>query len=324
MKSAILCLGIIISSALFAQVSEKYDLFVKQADSLYNSKNYSASAQKYSDAFWSNDGKAVPSHRYNAACSWALANVKDSAFYHLFRLAESISKYNNYQHISTDADLKSLYTDSRWEELLIIVKRNKDEFEKDFDKPLVAILDSIHDEDQKYRIQIDEVEEKYGRESEEMRNHWKKIQQVDSINLIIVSKILDERGWLGSKVVGNKGNSTLFLVVQHADSATQVKYLPMMREAVKEGRAYASSLALLEDRLALRQGKKQIYGSQIGFDKETEKYIVQDLEDPDNVDKRRAEVGLPPLADYVKNWNIVWNVAEYKKNGKKNFFNSKE
>ncbi|MCL4856390.1 MAG: hypothetical protein KJZ55_03810, partial [Flavobacteriales bacterium] len=162
------------------------------------------------------------------------------------------------------------------------------------------------------------------RESEEMRNHWKKIQQVDSINLIIVSKILDERGWLGSKVVGNKGNSTLFLVVQHADSATQVKYLPMMREAVKEGRAYASSLALLEDRLALRQGKKQIYGSQIGFDKETEKYIVQDLEDPDNVDKRRAEVGLPPLADYVKNWNIVWNVAEYKKNGKKNFFNSKE
>jgi len=98
----------------------------------------------------------------------------------------------------------------------------------------------------------------------------------------------------------------------------------MMREAVKEGRAYASSLALLEDRLALRQGKKQIYGSQIGFDKETEKYIVQDLEDPDNVDKRRAEVGLPPLADYVKNWNIVWNVAEYKKNGKKNFFNSKE
>lgn len=320
MKSAILCLGIIISSALFAQVSEKYDLFVKQADSLYNVKNYSASAQKYSDAFWSNDGKAAPSHRYNAACSWALANVKDSAFYHLFRLAESISKYNNYQHISTDADLKSLYTDSRWEELLIIVKRNKDEFEKDFDKPLVAILDSIHDEDQKYRIQIDEVEEKYGRESEEMRNHWKKIQQVDSINLIIVSKILDERGWLGSKVVGNKGNSTLFLVVQHADSATQVKYLPMMREAVKEGRAYASSLALLEDRLALRQGKKQIYGSQIGTDKKTGISFVQDLEDPDNVDKRREEVGLGSLADYVKKWNIVWDVEEYKKSEKINGF----
>ena len=31
---------------------------------------------------------------------------------------------------------------------------------------------------------------------------------------------------------------------------------------------------------------------------------VSPLEDPDNVDKRRAEVGLGPLADYVSNWNI--------------------
>lgn len=41
--------------------------------------------------------------------------------------------------------------------------------------------------------------------------------------------------------------------------------------------------------------------------------FVLPLEDPDNVDKRRAEVGLGPLADYVKQWNIVWDVEEYKK-----------
>lgn len=37
------------------------------------------------------------------------------------------------------------------------------------------------------------------------------------------------------------------------------------------------------------------------------------LSDPDNVDKKRKEVGLGLLADYAKNWDIIWNVEEYKK-----------
>ena len=35
--------------------------------------------------------------------------------------------------------------------------------------------------------------------------------------------------------------------------------------------------------------------------------------DSDNVDVRRASVGLPPLADYVSNWQIKWDPAQYKK-----------
>jgi hypothetical protein len=67
---------------------------------------------------------------------------------------------------------------------------------------------------------------------------------------------LDKYGWLGADVVGGQGNSTLFLVIQHSDQATQEKYLPMMREAVKNGKAQGSSLALLEDRAALGQRQK--------------------------------------------------------------------
>ncbi|MEZ5038583.1 MAG: DUF6624 domain-containing protein [Saprospiraceae bacterium] len=69
-------------------------------------------------------------------------------------------------------------------------------------------------------------------------------------------------GWLGADVIGNQGNSTLFLVIQHADIETQEKYLPMMRDAVSKGNARASSLALLEDRVALRKGEKQIFSTQ--------------------------------------------------------------
>ena len=119
-------------------------------------------------------------------------------------------------------------------------------------------------------------------------------------------------GGLARIVIGREGNRTLFLVIQHANISTQEKYLPMMREAVKNHKASASHLALLEDRIALRQGKKQIYGSQIATAKDGTVYI-QPLDDPDNVDKRRAAAGLGPLADYVQRWNLKWDAEGYKK-----------
>jgi hypothetical protein len=177
----------------------------------------------------------------------------------------------------------------------------------------VAKLDSIYIEDQKYRQQMGDIEKKHGWESNEMKAHWKIIHEKDSINLIKVKAILDKDGWLGADIIGGQGNSTLFLVIQHSDQATQEKYLPMMRTAVKNGKAQGSSLALLEDRVALGQGKKQIYGSQISRDNQTQLYYVSPLDDPDNVDKRRAEVGLQPLADYVSQWKIKWDVEQYKR-----------
>lgn len=65
--------------------------------------------------------------------------------------------------------------------------------------------------------------------------------------------------------------------------------------------------------MALGEGRKQTYGSQIGFDESTNKYYVLPLEDPDRVDQRRASVGLGSLADYVKRWDIAWDVEAYKK-----------
>ena len=140
------------------------------------------------------------------------------------------------------------------------------------------------------------------------------INEKDSINLIKIKEILDERGWLGPNIIGRQGNSTLFLVIQHADMETQIKYLPMMREAVQLGNANPSSLALLEDRVALRQGNRQIYGSQIGRDQETGDFYVSPLIDPENVDKRRAEVGLGPISDYVGHWDMTWDIEKHKAN----------
>jgi len=87
----------------------------------------------------------------------------------------------------------------------------------------------------------------------------------------------------------------------------------MMREAVKNGNANSNNLALLEDRVAIIKGGKQIYGSQIGRDQETGEYYILPLWDPENVDQRREEVGLGPLQEYVSKWGINWSVEDYKK-----------
>ena len=181
------------------------------------------------------------------------------------------------------------------------------------DEYLVARLDTIHRDDQQYRQQLKEIEQKFGLQSAQMRDHWQIIDKKDSLNLIKVAKILDERGWLGAAIVGNQGNETLFLVIQHADLQTQEKYLPMMRDAVEKGNARGERLALLEDRVAIKNGRKQIYGSQINRDLQTGEYYVLPLIDPDNVDKRRAEVGLGSLQAYIARWGMTWDVEAYKK-----------
>jgi hypothetical protein len=209
----------------------------------------------------------------------------------------TIFKFANGQEPEKYSDTikKTQYLNQKEECQLMAPKINKGEKEN---KELIAILDSIYQEDQKYRIQLDEIEKEFGGESDEVESLWKIINEKDSLNQIVVKNILDENGWPGVDVVGENGNTTIFLVIQHSDLATQEKYLPMMRQAVKEGNAFAKDFAYLEDRVALRKGGKQIYGTQVELDKETGEYYAPSLIDPENVDKRRAEVGLFPLEVY--------------------------
>lgn len=306
MRTIILLLFCITTNICSGQ-TKQYSAFVKKADSLYRVKDYQSSALNYSSAFKANGWKGFANDRYNAACSWALSGNADSAFFQLYRIARK-ANYSNYEHITTDSDLDGLHSDKRWPSLIDLVKQNKAKAEINLNKPLADRLDSIYNEDQKYRQMIGDIDKKYGYESNEMKNLWNTIRQKDSINLIKVTAILDKHGWLGADVVGGKGNTTLFLVIQHSDQKTQEKYLPVMREAVKNGKASGSSLALLEDRVALGQGKKQIYGSQIHRDQKTGKYFVAPIEDEPNVNKRRASVGLEPLEEYVKHWNIDYKL----------------
>ena len=127
MKTTTIFLSFVIfSSFLFGQsVSQNYSELVRKADSLYRAKDFQNSAFTYSNAFKANGWKGMLNDRYNAACSYALANNADSAFSHLDYIA-TFMNYTNYGHIKSDPDLISLHSDSKWETLIKIVQANKD------------------------------------------------------------------------------------------------------------------------------------------------------------------------------------------------------
>jgi hypothetical protein len=165
----------------------------------------------------------------------------------------------------------------------------------------------IYQDDQELRLQKLDLIDALGHASIEVEQINKSITSKDSTNVIKVTKIIDEQGWLGQNIVGKEGNSTLFLVIQHASLETQIKYLPLLKQAVDSGNAEPQSLALLRDRIAIRQGEKQIYGSQIGYDHESKSYFVRPVQDPENINNRRTLMGLMPIEEYVAMWDILWD-----------------
>ena len=171
-------------------------------------------------------------------------------------------------------------------------------------------LESIRVKDQALRLILPEIEKKFGKESEELKYIWILIHHQDSINEIEVGKIIDRYGWLGANEVGDLANQSLWLVIQHAPIEIQEKYLPYLRESVEKGESEGWYLAFLEDRILMRNGEKQIYGSQSTFNKETGKFHIYPIRDPENVNEKRNEIGLEPIEEYAEKNGYILDLKE--------------
>jgi len=307
MKKLILMSSLVFCTAWSFAVQD-YSTLIRQANTLAKEKAYGKALEAYKSAF--HMASKNRTDLYNAACTAALAGDQESAFSWLNLSIEN--GWANIEHMKKDSDLISLHGQQKWHELLASLQKKIDFLERNYDKALQKELLAILEEDQKYRGQLNLLHKEFGRNSKEVQDFWQVINQKDAENLQKVKQIIKQYGWVGADKVGAKASEALFLVVQHADLATQQTYLPVMRVAVQEKKAQPDSLALLEDRVAMRSGKKQIYGSQINVDKAGVARIFP-IEDPENVDQRRASMGLSPLADYVKYWNIVWDIEAHKK-----------
>ena len=126
------------------------------------------------------------------------------------------------------------------------------------------------------------------------------MDSVDRDNTARMKEILDEFGWPGWSLVGEDGSTAAWALVQHADldPAFQERGLAYLMGAVQAGDASRGDLAYLIDRVRVAKNQPQLYGTQIGPGPDGDIAPRTPIEDPDNVDARRAEAGLGTLEAY--------------------------
>jgi hypothetical protein len=176
---------------------------------------------------------------------------------------------------------------------------------------LIAVLDTVWRTEQGPISLRDSLMDKYGVDSEGAREQQKIYERNHIINEKIVTDILDYYGWPDKELIGERGNLTICNVIQHSDNEIRIKYLPLMKQAVKDKKLNPQLLVRTEDRIATENGELQIYGGQMKYYPETNSFNVWPVYDPANINKRRAEIGLEPIEEHLKSrFNFEWTLEE--------------
>jgi len=129
------------------------------------------------------------------------------------------------------------------------------------------------------------------------------MSSTDEINRDHLKEIFKEHGFPTRKLIGKDAMNGVFYIIQHADgdSEWQKSQLPNLELAVNKGDLVKKNYAYLYDRIQVNAGEKQRYGSQfknVDFKKKIAE--LRETEDLANLDKRRREMGMMPIAMYKR------------------------
>jgi hypothetical protein len=168
------------------------------------------------------------------------------------------------------------------------------------------------------------------RDDQSVRNDWRtsltpeqieslqaRMFRVDDDNLSQLQIITTLNGFPDERQVGTDGVSAAWLLVQHADAdpELQARMLDQLEASGTSAAVPAESIAMLTDRVLLAQGKMQRYGSQSVF-KDGE-WTLRPTENREQLDERRAHMGMPPLADYLCAMHVFYGDPSGRDGGEK-------
>lgn len=129
----------------------------------------------------------------------------------------------------------------------------------------------------------------------------RRMAEIDSTNTAKLQALIAQFGFPTWELVGRDASYNAWLIAQHSWS-----YLPWYyehyKDAVKNNNADRHSLAYMEDRYMMQQGRPQLYGTQysqsdtvIGF------HPIADIK---NVDRRRLSVDIEQMDPFFKKYGI--------------------
>ncbi|GHA78402.1 DUF6624 domain-containing protein [Pontibacter akesuensis] len=137
-------------------------------------------------------------------------------------------------------------------------------------------------------IKNGQLSEGYNEEMEKLHNS----------NAEILNEIINTIGYPTLDKVGKEASEAAWLVIQHSigQPGFMRKCVKLLESAVSENKANPRSLAYLTDRIAVYEGRPQLYGTQFDWDENGE-LSPRPYDDLANVNQRRKSVGLNTLEE---------------------------
>lgn len=169
-------------------------------------------------------------------------------------------------------------------------------------KKWLPVLETVRRNDQKFRSIEDPSLLEDNKEEQRI---------LDKENLRIVDSFFNIYGYPNPKLIGIKAMIGLNSVIQHAPLEIQEKYFGYVCKAYEKGDVPGETLALLEDRIIIRNNRKQYYGTQLVVYKN--KYIPYPLVNVDSLFLYRKKMKMPwSMEYYLKRFKSEWDSTQYK------------
>ncbi|MFJ3933762.1 MULTISPECIES: DUF6624 domain-containing protein [unclassified Streptomyces] len=129
-------------------------------------------------------------------------------------------------------------------------------------------------------------------------------RQTDADNAHALGAIVAQGGWPGRSRAGEDGCRAALVIALHADHDRdlQSRLLDALRQAAQQGDATPAQWARLQDRVLVNSGKPQLYGTQYVYrpDGSGGRLEPAPVAEPDALDRRRAQVGLPAHSEQAR------------------------
>ena len=151
----------------------------------------------------------------------------------------------------------------------------------------------------KMSLKQQELLQQVVRQDQTKKSDQEKLHKIYEEDTIRLCEMLKTNGWPTTALVNEEGVFAAFQILKNAGAfELQRDLLPVILAAIKKDPFQKREFAGLYDRLRVSVGMKQLFGTQAvstgGF------LVLYPVEDPANLDARRAEFGLSPIEQYAK------------------------
>jgi hypothetical protein len=204
---------------------------------------------------------------YNLSCSYLKSNFVDSSIFYLKIL---LTKYRIDPYFAGDVTFMKIWGLDEWNKLLRVAN----------DKYLLENINLFHPQ-----IEFD-LQKFKGEDQSSISLDSNIFRRLHFVHITYINEIINNSE-IFYKISKNGLEAILLFVIHENDLNIQKKYLGVFKKLANKSMVEWEDVCILEDKILIKDGKKQIYGTQWYYDLNTKKSEPYPIKNIRNIEKRR-------------------------------------